>query len=228
MGGNAETGFISSDYQQKIFGLCHQRGELACSVTGAGRIGEHYKLSHEIPKVAAALGDCDALTVEEYGEHLGNELKRSIGKRLSGVKKTFSIILLLDGFIDGQPGRAKVTIKCGPVPVPVGVEYQDLLPGMSIGFGSRIIHEALFAPILQHEPLRPYWTLCRQEVSTLDQAAVVAHKIIAAQCDPRMAMLDPKRCASIGGHIHIAEITANGFAWRIPPCMNGSIVSSRS
>jgi hypothetical protein len=45
----------------------------------------------------------------------------------------------------------------------------------------------------------------------------VAGAIIAAQCDPSAVMLDREHCASIGGHIHIAEITTNGFAWRIPP-----------
>ncbi len=214
---NTETGSISSDSEQKIFGLHHRRGDLACAVTGAGRIGENYRLSQEIPKIAATLEDCDALNIGEYAEHLGNELKRSIDKRFSWSHKTLSINLLLDGYIDDQPDRAKVTIECGPTPAPVGVESQRLFPGMSIGFGSRLIHEALFAPILQYESLRPHWTVCRQELRTLDQSAEVAHAIIAAQCDTRMAMLDPKHCASIGGHIHIAEVTTKGFAWRISP-----------
>jgi hypothetical protein len=214
---NTETGSISSDSEQKIFGLHHRRGDLACAVTGAGRIGENYRLSQEIPKIATALEDCDALNIGEYAERLGNELKRSIDKRFSWSKKTLMINLLLDGYIDDRPGRAKVTIVCAPIPVPVRVESQDLFPGMSIGFGSGLIHKSLFAPILQYEPLRPYWTLCRQEVRTLDQSAVVARAIIAAQCDSRVAMLDPKHCASIGGHIHIAVITTNGFVWRIPP-----------
>jgi len=214
---NSETGSISSDSEQKVFGLHHRCGDLACAVTGAGRIGENYRMAQEIPKIAATLEDCDALNIGEYAEHLGNELKRSIDKRFTWSKKALRINLLLDGFIDDQPGRAKVTIVCAPIPVPVQVESQDLFPGMSIGFGSRLIHESLFAPILQYEPLRRYWTACRQVVRTLDQSAEVAQAIIAAQCDSRVAMLDPKHCASVGGHIHIAETTAKGFAWRIPP-----------
>lgn len=212
-----ETGSVSSDSTQKIFGLHHRRGNLACAVTGAGRIGESYKLSKEIPKIAATLEDCEAFNVGEYAERIGNELKRSIDKRFSWIKNSLTIQLLLDGFIDNQPGRAKVTIRCGPFPAPVGVESQELFSGMSIGFGSGIIHRSLFAPILQHEPLRPYWAICRQEMRTLDQSTAVAHAVIAAQCDPYVAILDPAHCASIGGHIHIAEITPERFSWRKPP-----------
>jgi hypothetical protein len=103
-------------------------------------------VSEEIPQIAANLADCEALSVGEYAEYLANDLKRSIGKRFPALKKTFAINLLLDGFFDQEPGRAKAVITCGPRPVPVRVESQELFPGKSIGFGSRLIHEALFAP----------------------------------------------------------------------------------
>jgi hypothetical protein len=52
---NTETGSIASDSEQKIFWLHHRRGDLACAVTGAARIGEHYRLSQDLPGIAAAL-----------------------------------------------------------------------------------------------------------------------------------------------------------------------------
>jgi hypothetical protein len=215
---HTETGSVSSNSEQKIFGLHHRSGHLACAVTGTGRIGENYRLSQELPKLAAGLEGLEALSVGEYAERLGNGLKQSIDKRFSWVKKSVTINLLLDGYIDGEPGRAKVTIVCGSTPVAVMVEESpNLFPGMAIGFGSKLIHSLLFAETLQHETLRPYWTVCRQEVRTLDQAEAVAHAIVEAQCDERVAVLDHEHCSSIGGHIHIAEITANGFKWRTPP-----------
>jgi hypothetical protein len=214
---NTETGFVASDSEQKIFCLHHRRGDLACAVTGAARIGEHYRLSQDLPEIAAALENSDAQNIGEYAEQFGNDLKRSIYRRCSFSKKTLTIYPLLDGYIGNRPGRAKVTITCAPIPVPVGVESQELFPGMSIGFGSDIIQKSLFASTLQHEPLRQYWEECRQGVRTLDQSAAVARTIIAAHCDPRVAELDPKIHDSVGGHIHVAEITTKGFRWRIPP-----------
>ena len=214
---DGETKSITSDSEQKIFVLHHRRGDLACSVTGAGRIGEHYRLSQEIPKIGLMIEECEALNVGEYAECLGNGLKRSIEKRFSSLRRTLTINLLLDGYIEDRPGRAKATIVCGPIPVPVGVESQVLCPGRATGFGSSLIHELLFAPILQHDPLRPYWTACHQEVRTLEQSMTVAHAIIAAQCDPCVASLDPELRATIGGHIHIAKVTIDGFAWLVPP-----------
>jgi hypothetical protein len=214
---NPETGSIASDREQKIFGLRHHCGHIACAVTGTGRIGDHYRISREIPKIGLALEKREALNVGEYAELLGNELKRSIERQFSWKNKTISIHLLLDGYINGQPGRAKATIVCGPTAVPVQVESQSLIPGKATGVGSRTIHELLFASTLQHEQLLPYWTACHQEVLTLKQSMIVAQAIIAAQCNPHVANLDPKLRATIGGHIHIAKVTADGFAWLVPP-----------
>jgi hypothetical protein len=35
--------------------------------------------------------------------------------------------------------------------------------------------------------------------------------------DPKAREIDKKTCAHIGGHIHIATITPDGFQWVIPP-----------
>jgi hypothetical protein len=214
---NTETGVIASDSEQKSFGLHHRRGDLACAVTGAGRIGENYRLSEYLPRLATELENSDARNIGEYADQLGNDLKQSIDWRCPWLRKPITIYLLVDGYIDGRSGRAKVTIVCGGSPTLVRVESQDLYPGKSIGYGSSAIHHSLFAEILRHEQLRPYWTVCRQEVHTLDQSAAVARAIIAAHCDSRVAELDNSHCVSIGGHIHIAQITTKGFAWRIPP-----------
>lgn len=215
---NTETGLVSSDSEQKIFGLHHRRGELACAVTGAGRIGEHYRLAQEIPKTAAALTQSEARNVGEYAELLGNELKRSIDARFKWDKKSLTVNLLVDGYLGHRPGRAMVTMTFGAQPVPIQVESQPLYPQRSIGFGSNLIHAALFAPVLQYEQLRPYWGRCQQELCTMEQSAIVASAIVKAQCDPAVAALDPKHCATIGGHVHIATVTpSRGFAWVVPP-----------
>ncbi len=153
---NCETGLISSDSEQKIFALQHRQGELACAVTGTGRIGTRYRLSEEIPKIASALIRSHAGNVGEYAETFGNELKRSIDARFKWDKKTITISLLIDGYLGHRPGRAKVTLTCSSDRLPVQVESQPLYPKKSIGFGSNLIHTALFAPILQYEQLRYY------------------------------------------------------------------------
>ncbi len=212
-----ETGHISSDSEQKIFGLHHCRGELACAITGAGRIGERYRLSEEIPAIALALAESEARNVGEYAELLGNELKRSIDGCFKRNKKSLTINLLFDGYLGDRPERARATIISSPEGLPVQINCQPLYPGQAIGFGSNLIHTSLFAPVPPYEQLRPYWGICQQELRTVEQSAAVARAIIEAQCDPLVAALDPEHCASIGGHVHIAKVTPRGFAWIMPP-----------
>ena len=204
-------------------------GRFSVCVIGAGmshvrlpaarESGERYRLSHELPRIAAELKDREqVLSVGEYAEHLGNALKDSIDSRCSWLQRIVTITLFLDGYIDNDPDRASVTIECGTGAArAVLVKSQPLLPGRWVGVGSNRIYTSLFAPVLQYEPMRPYWSVCRQEIHNLDQAAGVAYAIIDAQCDERVALLDPKSCAAIGGDVHVAEVTADGFTWRERP-----------
>jgi hypothetical protein len=115
-----ETGHISSDSEQKIFGLHHCCGELACAVTGAGRIGERYRLSEEIPAIALALAESEARNVGEYAELLGNELKRSIDGRFKPNKKSLRLICYLMGISGIAPIHTSLFAPVSP--------YEQLRP----------------------------------------------------------------------------------------------------
>lgn len=212
------TDIIASDREQKIFPLHHRSGSVSCAVTGSARIGESYRLSNEVPRIAGALENCDAANVGQYAEYLANDIKRSLESRFPTLKKTVTFQLLLDGYIASGPERARVIVQCGRESVPVKLEFQELYPKQSIGIGSSLIHRALFAPVLQYESLDPYWRVCQQELRTIDQAVAVARAIVQAHCDPRVACLDPGAHASFGGHIHVAKVTvSDGFEWVIGP-----------
>lgn len=53
--------------------------------------------------------------------------------------------------------------------------------------------------------------------ASLDDAQEYATGYIKACSSPLALQLDKAGCECIGGHIHVAEITTNGFKWRIPP-----------
>lgn len=56
--------------------------------------------------------------------------------------------------------------------------------------------------------------------SSLDDAATYAAGYVEACCSPLAAELDPKMGRMTGGHVHVAQVTADGFAWRVPPKAN--------
>ena len=103
--------------------------------------------------------------------------------------------------------QSEVTLRICPVNgLHVGYRYESassLLPSLALNDDPR------FAKY--KEPLlRPF-----QE--SLEDAAEYSKGLIALCSDPMAAKVD-NVCEGIGGHIHIADITAaEGFRWRIPP-----------
>jgi hypothetical protein len=57
----------------------------------------------------------------------------------------------------------------------------------------------------------------RPEGLCLSEGVHIAHKYyIQGCCDPSVQS-DPDKYSNIGGYIHIATITVEGFRWVIPP-----------
>ena len=62
--------------------------------------------------------------------------------------------------------------------------------------------------------------------ASLDDAQQYATGYIKACSSPLALQLDKAGCEGIGGHIHVAEITPNGFRWRIPPVASIPVTAS--
>jgi hypothetical protein len=93
-------------------------------------------------------------------------------------------------------------------------EWIGLMPGRALYMGSDIIHKRMF--IEPDQRFAQYAKRLMQD-SSIDDAVESARGFIEACSSPLAAELDPI-CKSIGGHIHIAEVTSShGFQWRIPP-----------
>jgi hypothetical protein len=213
-----DSKIVVSEQEQKIFRLCHPLGDIACTITGVGRIGESYRWASKLPQIASELEQCQANTIGEYAEHLAVTVKKSIGATFPSLRRIISINMLLDGYFRSIPEMAKAIVHCGPDAPPSSIVSQHLIEGRPYGFGSRIILDLLQDPNLKHEALRPYWEVCQRLPSTIEEAVKVARTMIEAQCDPKIAILAPEICATIGGHIHIAKVTrTNGFEWILPP-----------
>jgi hypothetical protein len=61
------------------------------------------------------------------------------------------------------------------------------------------------------------YTVTINQYSNLREAERYVKGYIEACSSAKALEMDPEICKKIGGHIHIAEITPDGFRWRVPP-----------
>jgi hypothetical protein len=219
------TGRVRSDEEQKIFHLRHGLCDMACVVTGTARIDSKqrvYRIGAELSLAANAIAGRHVNNLGEYVELLAHHVQISPSYRAippNDLSRAQPTILLLDGFVAGEPMRAKAAIDHNPASKVVTVNFQGLLPGDLIAFGSRVIYESLVLnPETIPDVLLPYRKICREKPRNMPDAIRVAQAFIQAHCDPAVRLIDPKRYAGIGGHVHVATITSGaGFQWAIPP-----------
>ena len=83
-------------------------------------------------------------------------------------------------------------------------------------FGSIVVERAMYSdnsPFTKYvaEPIKGLRS------PTLDEAAQFVQGYLEACKSPLALQMDPDVCKTIGGHIHVAELTPAGLRWRIPP-----------
>jgi hypothetical protein len=125
----------------------------------------------------------------------------------------------LDGYIAGHPMRRKISFDFQVAKIESAVSAEELFPGDTRGYGSKIIMALLspnIAPQLQIEADKyfgSYRHRCRT-ANTLQQAIDTTLATIQAHCDPEALTIDRRTCEAVGGHIHAATITPQrGFEW---------------
>ena len=120
--------------------------------------------------------------------------------------------MMLVGYFRGKPSwtiaefrsfddRAKLQVQ--PIPTPGGI----------VTAGGKLMPKLLFQ---DKDPRFAQYIRPTGTDTTLEQGANAAKSFIEACSTPLAAELDPV-CKSVGGHIHIAAVTPDGFKWLIPP-----------
>jgi len=178
------------------------------------RMTNHRSLKSYAGKIAVRLheGLAKALTNERM-EHLKDE----------GTVEQPALIacLVLTGYYEKAPSwiairflhRKQTLIEPEIRSMPLVKGYR---PPMV--YGSQIVAERIFdiddPAFAQHRVPKVH----DAENVTLEEVSEAAKKYILACADPEAMKIDPQTCAAIGGHVHIAKVTAgNGFEWLVPP-----------
>jgi hypothetical protein len=93
------------------------------------------------------------------------------------------------------------------------------LPIAGLLYGSDVVRRKMYddlGNVVSNSPFAEYIQNPR-EIRSLDESEKYVKGYIQA-CSSALALsMDESRCKTIGGHIHIAEITPASFKWRIAP-----------
>jgi hypothetical protein len=221
---NRQSGEIASDEEQKVFRLCHHAGDMSCAIAGVAQFAREHGLFDfgvAAGRAARAIEKRQVTNRYEYSDLLAREICRALevfspALLCSGTEPATS--LFLDGFFGGRPMRSKIELTYRIDGIDAQVSPEELVPGKTKGYGSEIIWAMLFAT-MPHDHLSSYRQVCQMAKPTgVAQATRVALNVIRAHCCPEAMLIDPERCAAVGGHIHIATVTqSDGFKWARRP-----------
>jgi hypothetical protein len=218
-------GTVFSDEQVKIFPAAAPRITSAYALTG--QIGSAFHdLTVQAGKIVTALSAVSISGGYEYANALARGLKRYLGECIrDGVIDALSLAtrpgldgfarLVMVGYYDEEPFFCTINLAHSqegktllrPVSHPV-------VPGTAALEGSNRI----LALIKSRDPR--VWdraTMDRIPEDALEQGVCFTRALIAAQCNQVANALDPDRCGRIGGHVHTATVTPDGFRWITPP-----------
>jgi hypothetical protein len=126
--------------------------------------------------------------------------------------------VFLAGYFNGQPDWQFLTFRHRMQELRQPLLRNKPLQKGPLIYGSREVENRLFRsedPALALYRVKGFQ---ESEHPSLSDGIEAAKNYIRACCDPEIAKFDPKVCAAIGGHIHVAKVTEqNGFEWVVPP-----------
>jgi hypothetical protein len=219
-----------NDLEQKIFPAEYQTQRIVYAVTGAVYNGDKtFNLITEVDKTAKLLAAEQFFDFGEYIDAFALQIKNAIGQAKTDgripsydpapfmddpIEKLTIARILVAAYFRNQPGVAIVRFFHNFQVITHPETHIETPPKNNFNIGSRVIFRELF-----QEKKDSRFDKYRKNVAlngSLHNATEAVRLIIEAQCDPVAAGLDPL-CKGIGGHIHVAKLTRNGFHWIIPP-----------
>ncbi len=224
--------FLITDKSQKIFSINDKSRTLAFSLAGlAASADGEFDAYKEAMKHASELADREFENLRDYAEEFYSRLNNSYNQakdqglifptmnRLEELNAWGISTAVLAGYFRGQPSWTPAHFfhydqsQSEFEPISIGVQ-----PGDRLFLGSDKIREFIYPSNNAHPPDPRFVRYIRPPASnSLEQSAEIAKAFIEAHCDPAALLEHREFCKRVGGHIHIAEITPEGFRWRIPP-----------
>jgi len=205
--------------EQKIFLIQDQDKTLVYAGTGyLSSADDGFSVLDEIKKQRSVLSRHPFETCRDYVQHLSIKLKAAIRDALN--KKTFWIPhddpliarLLFAGFFRKEMSWVAAEFKYKEGRVKLEVDRYPIAPGGMIVMGVPKMWDLFRAKDARFteyiKPLGPN--------STLEEGRDCAKGFIDMCKSPLAAEIEPL-CLSVGGHIHVAAVTPDGFRWLIEP-----------
>jgi hypothetical protein len=218
---------VLTDSQQKIFSLQNRTTTLAYMMTGLARSGSFdipTELSEQIRALAARSFADGYAFVHKLGFNMTRIMEKAVKDgRLSDIpdcdelppeEKGRMLRIFPVGFYAGVPFWAIVSLYHDRENHRFSLRYQDfeLTQFRTVPLGSTKIEAMVYGDAQVDPRMLPY----RQAADNAANALVRTETFIKACSDPLSAEIDPW-CRMIGGRLHAAELTKDGFAWLIPP-----------
>jgi hypothetical protein len=218
-----------SDREQKIFECSYNGQKIAYALAGAVYSrGKKFNAVAEASRISGLLGTIGHSAPANYVERFGRELADAYNKaRSSGLVDTNEPYpvdrddpsgvarLFFVGYFDSElPSFLVMELHHDHQVIgPPRIFSETPRPKDVRVSGPVSLAKYIFAN--QDRRLNKY-ALPTDEHSSLEEAAKSAAGFLRACSDPIARQLDPF-CEKVGGHIHIAAITPDGFRWRVPP-----------
>lgn len=222
------TGRPRSDCAQKIFPVELQNSALACCLCGITTFwgvrdpGERdllFDFGAELPRALALM--MELATLEHFADVLGGKLCRKLRKAIAPIRapKASRTDVMLAGYYRRRPAFVSLLITTTVVPgeIKSSVHEGELLDDAVNGCFPKAIlaglNKANADPAFEKYQLRG-----PDAYHGVQMATERAHRAVFACYDPEVIAYAPDECRTIGGHIHVAQITPDaGFNWVIPP-----------
>jgi hypothetical protein len=225
---------VLSETMTKIFPITQPGRHLAYAFAGTVAFTDKdnedavlFDFRDEAMKVIESLCTLDHGSLESYTSAVSDQVYSRLvaakeNVRMEPFKETQAYIayLFIAGYFKNQPGWAVAEFsRYGQTPLLPIVHQKPLAKGYRplVTYGSPIVAQHVLD---MDDPVFAAYRVQKihaEEQVTIAEAANVASKYIAACKGPEGLKLDAQICVAIGGHIHMAAITTEGFAWLIPP-----------
>lgn len=219
-----------TDCAQKIFELKNEDMNLAYTITGSVADSAGFDLLVAIAESIAKLKEKSFPDCNKFLRQLGGKINKAMNEaKRVGTLETFPKLrrlpqssawiiadILVVGYFKNEPCFFMMNFYHYHQISEFRVVPQPVL--YSLLSGSGVVAKAMFDERgipLKDSPFAQHARELRNP--TLDQADEYVRGYIEACSLPLALEMDEAMCKGIGGHMHVAEITVEGFKWRVPP-----------
>jgi hypothetical protein len=226
---------VLSDTVTKIFSIAEPGRSLAYAFGGTVALTDKddhniilFDFRDEATRALKSLSKTWYDHLSTYATKLAKRLQNRLEKareneKLEPLKKNDPLVaaLFLAGYYAKTPSAVVVQFRHEEqLLLPPSVRVVKLEKGYAplVTYASAVISQQLF--LTENPAFSPYRSprINAPDAVTLSEVADAGTRYILACADPEAMKIDAEHCAGIGGHVHMAKVTAqNGFQWVIPP-----------